>query len=65
VIPEPPGGAHRDPDTAAEALGEALERALADLDAVPRAQLPSLRLAKYRRMGRYLENGAVRGLGDS
>jgi acetyl-CoA carboxylase carboxyl transferase subunit alpha len=65
VIPEPPGGAHRDPEVAAEALGDALDAALTELERIPRAELPALRLAKYRRMGRYLEDGVPRGLEDS
>jgi acetyl-CoA carboxylase carboxyl transferase subunit alpha len=65
VIPEPPGGAHRDADAAADALGTTLEKALDELDQVPRSELPSRRLEKYRRMGRYLEDGVMRGLEDS
>ncbi|HMB69126.1 MAG TPA: acetyl-CoA carboxylase carboxyltransferase subunit alpha [bacterium] len=65
VIPEPPGGAHRDVDAAADALGTTLEQALGELDQIPRNELPALRLAKYRRMGRYLEDGVMRGLEDS
>jgi len=55
VIPEPPGGAHRDFDAAAAELGDALERALEELEAVPTAELLDQRLAKYLAMGRFLE----------
>jgi acetyl-CoA carboxylase carboxyl transferase subunit alpha len=65
VIPEPPGGAHRDLSTAAEAVGEVLERALGELESVSPEQLVADRLEKYRRMGRYFEDGVLRGTGAS
>jgi acetyl-CoA carboxylase carboxyl transferase subunit alpha len=62
VVPEPPGGAHTDPATAAKALGAALRAALADLDARygrpdgwDAAALVADRFARYRRIGRFLE----------
>jgi acetyl-CoA carboxylase carboxyl transferase subunit alpha len=65
VIPEPAGGAHRDPQAAATALGETVEKGLAELEGLPPDELLARRLEKYRRMGRYLEAGAPRGLEDS
>ncbi len=51
VIREPPGGAHRDVDGAARAVGEVIERHLAHLVAVPADELLARRYEKYRRMG--------------
>jgi len=51
VIREPPGGAHRDVDQAARAVGEAIERSLAHLVAIPADELLAQRYEKYRRMG--------------
>jgi acetyl-CoA carboxylase carboxyl transferase subunit alpha len=55
IVPEPPGGAHADPDAAAVALGVALERNLAELDGLPVAELKARRAEKYLRMGRFEE----------
>jgi acetyl-CoA carboxylase carboxyl transferase subunit alpha len=55
IVPEPPGGAHADPDTAILALGAALERHLAELDGVPVETLLSRRAEKYLQMGKYEE----------
>jgi acetyl-CoA carboxylase carboxyl transferase subunit alpha len=55
IVPEPPGGAHADPDAAAVALGVALERTLAELDGMPVDELRARRSEKYLRMGRFEE----------
>ncbi len=55
IIPEPPGGAHADPDGAATALAAALERHLAELAGVPADELLRRRAAKYLRMGKFEE----------
>jgi len=55
IVPEPPGGAHADPDAAAVALGAALERNLAELDGLPAETLKARRSEKYLRMGRFEE----------
>jgi len=65
IIPEPAGGAHRDFDAAAEAVGATLEEALRELEAVPPSELLRSRREKYRRMGRYFEEGAPRGPAES
>jgi acetyl-CoA carboxylase carboxyl transferase subunit alpha len=65
VVPEPPGGAHRDFDTSATAVGDVLDRALAELEELPAAELVEQRLARFLRMGKYFEDGVPRGLGDS
>jgi acetyl-CoA carboxylase carboxyl transferase subunit alpha len=55
VIREPPGGAHRDPDAAARAVGEAIERQLAGLLGVKVEELLERRYEKYRKMGEFRE----------
>jgi len=55
LIAEPPGGAHTDPDAAAEALGEALERHLDELCGLDTDELLDQRREKYDRMGRWEE----------
>jgi acetyl-CoA carboxylase carboxyl transferase subunit alpha len=51
VVPEPPGGAHRDPPTAAAALRTALEQALTSLQGQPAEELTDSRYHKFRTMG--------------
>jgi len=65
TIPEPPGGAHRDYDSAATAVGDVVDRALAELEEIPGERLVEARLERYRRIGRYVEDGVPKGLGDS
>ncbi len=62
VVPEPPGGAHRDHDRAAALLGEAIERHLAELEKMAPADLRESRRAKFLAMG-FFEEGAKRGDG--
>lgn len=58
VLPEPFGGAHRDPEHAAKTVAEALARHLEELDGRDPDELVAERDAKYRAMGRYLEESA-------
>jgi acetyl-CoA carboxylase carboxyl transferase subunit alpha len=51
IIPEPPGGAHRDPDAIAKSVGDAIRRHLADLKKLTPEQLVTDRYKKYRAMG--------------
>jgi acetyl-CoA carboxylase carboxyl transferase subunit alpha len=51
VIPEPHGGAHREPAAMAEALRAALSRHLTELSALPADELLSLRHARLRAFG--------------
>ncbi len=51
LVPEPIGGAHRDPDAAARAVGDAVERHLIRLAAYSKPELVRRRRAKYRAMG--------------
>jgi acetyl-CoA carboxylase carboxyl transferase subunit alpha len=55
VIPEPIGGAHRDPDTAAKRIAKSLTTHLSQLIDLNTAQLLSGRDKKYRNMGVVLD----------
>jgi acetyl-CoA carboxylase carboxyl transferase subunit alpha len=52
VVPEPLGGAHRDPQSAMNALGDALEASLAELAGQDGAALRARRREKFVEMGR-------------
>ncbi|NPV47442.1 MAG: acetyl-CoA carboxylase carboxyltransferase subunit alpha [Armatimonadetes bacterium] len=51
IVPEPPGGAHRNPLAAAAALREALVAALESIRGLPGEQLMAARYMKFRTMG--------------
>jgi acetyl-CoA carboxylase carboxyl transferase subunit alpha len=55
IIPEPLGGAHQDPDTAAESLREALLRHVGELRKYKGEKLVRRRLEKYAAMGPFVE----------
>ena len=55
IIPEPEGGAQRDPQTTAISLKERLLKALAELDVLSPEERILQRIQKYRRMGVYNE----------
>ncbi|MCS6856791.1 MAG: acetyl-CoA carboxylase carboxyltransferase subunit alpha [Sandaracinaceae bacterium] len=60
IVPEPMGGAHRDPDEAARRLGQALRKHLFELERIFQGQdggrqLVEARRAKFRAMGAFLE----------
>jgi acetyl-CoA carboxylase carboxyl transferase subunit alpha len=55
IIPEPLGGAHRDYDAAAAALGKALSRSLEELEGMSSDDLVAQRLDKFSRMGLVVE----------
>jgi len=55
IVPEPLGGAHLDPATAAKSLKKVILDYLARLDALPMKQLLEQRYQKYRRLGVYEE----------
>jgi acetyl-CoA carboxylase carboxyl transferase subunit alpha len=55
VIPEPPGGAHHDYDTAATALAEALDRHLGELEKMSTQAMLDARYKKFREMAQYYE----------
>ena len=56
VIPEPLGGAHRDPDTTAVRLKTALNEALALADSVTIDQVVEARFQRLMRFGRYQQS---------
>jgi acetyl-CoA carboxylase carboxyl transferase subunit alpha len=51
VVPEPEGGAHTDPDLAAQMLEEAVLAALEDIEGLEPTERRRLRREKYRVMG--------------
>jgi acetyl-CoA carboxylase carboxyl transferase subunit alpha len=55
IIPEPEGGAHRDPEQASTFIKEYIVRALGELDQLSVEELIALRIQKYRRMGVFRE----------
>ncbi|NLS25408.1 Acetyl-coenzyme A carboxylase carboxyl transferase subunit alpha [Sphingomonas sp. S2M10] len=52
IVPEPLGGAHRAPGQAVQALGDAIEKALAGLSTMSPESLRQARRAKFLAMGR-------------
>lgn len=58
VIKEPPGGAHRDHESAAARLGEALSRHLKELVALSPEELEADRYDRFRRLGAH-EDGST------
>ncbi|MFZ5480308.1 MAG: acetyl-CoA carboxylase carboxyltransferase subunit alpha [Myxococcota bacterium] len=57
VVPEPAGGAHRDPDGAVRNLGDAVERHLAELDGMDPGALRADRYERFRRLGAIEDRG--------
>jgi acetyl-CoA carboxylase carboxyl transferase subunit alpha len=55
VVPEPLGGAHRDPHTAAHSLETYLSKTLRDLKRTKIDNLLERRYDKFRRLGEYIE----------
>jgi acetyl-CoA carboxylase carboxyl transferase subunit alpha len=55
TIPEPEGGAHRDPQAAAQAIGDYLAAALARVSAQDAATMLDRRYMRYRRIGVFSE----------
>lgn len=53
IVPEPTGGAHEDHDAAAELLGGAIRKNLAELTPMTPKQLVEQRYQKFRRMAPY------------
>jgi len=56
VLPEPTGGAHRDPQAMAERVAKALTTHLSQLEELPTEALLTRRDHKYRRMGVYTDS---------
>ncbi|MCK9589900.1 MAG: acetyl-CoA carboxylase carboxyl transferase subunit alpha, partial [Terrimicrobiaceae bacterium] len=55
IVPEPSGGAHRDPAAAAENLKTALTDALREVTGIPIDKLVRQRYEKFRKMGVFQE----------
>jgi acetyl-CoA carboxylase carboxyl transferase subunit alpha len=53
IIPEPPGGAHQDPDLAADQVRQVLRQSLQELSGLSSKQLIEQRYAKFRQMGNF------------
>ncbi len=53
IIAEPDGGAHRDPEETYRSVGQAVARALAELDNMPPRELIDARIDKFDKMGAY------------
>jgi acetyl-CoA carboxylase carboxyl transferase subunit alpha len=54
IVPEPTGGAHRDPAAAVAAVGEAIGNALAEMHGLDRSTVVRLRREKFLAIGRTL-----------
>src|SRR5437773_7279051 len=59
IIREPEGGSHRDYDSAAATLAEALRRSLERISQIPVAELLEKRYQKFRRLGVFSEGKTV------
>jgi len=59
IVPEPQGGAHRQPDQAVAAVASAIRRHLTTLAARPVETLLQMRYEKFRRIGRLRDLGQV------
>ncbi|MEZ5385960.1 MAG: acetyl-CoA carboxylase carboxyltransferase subunit alpha [Prosthecobacter sp.] len=55
LIPEPLGGAHNDPEAAAESLKKSILEAIAELVKIPTTELLEKRYLKFRALGQYTE----------
>ena len=57
IVPEPEGGAHVDPEAAAQMLGEVLDRELVALAQESTKDLLEARYEKFRKMGQFFDFG--------
>jgi len=57
VVPEPEGGAHRDPRGAAASLYSVLRASLAELRGLPATELLRLRQERLRRLATFVSEG--------
>lgn len=58
IVSEPEGGAHVEPENAAQLLGEVLERQLLTLSNQPVRDLLDARYEKFRKMGQFFDFGS-------
>ena len=59
IVPEPPQGAHMDPDAAAQFLRQTLKQALDELSSLSPEQIIEERYAKFRHMGAFFHEVSV------
>src|SRR5579884_3820724 len=59
IVPEPPGGAHLQPEAAIQALRETLRSALAELTPISPEDLIEQRYEKFRQMGNFFSEAPV------
>ncbi|MFK7848642.1 MAG: acetyl-CoA carboxylase carboxyltransferase subunit alpha [Rhodothermales bacterium] len=59
IIPEPLGGAHRNPRVTFKTVGTFIGKHLASLSKIPKEELPIQRLEKFDKMGVFDENNAA------
>jgi acetyl-CoA carboxylase carboxyl transferase subunit alpha len=57
VLPEPLGGAHKEPEAAIRAVGEALDRVISGLSEAEPDTLLEARHGRYRRIGAHVADG--------
>ncbi|MCD6521393.1 acetyl-CoA carboxylase carboxyltransferase subunit alpha [Candidatus Calescamantes bacterium] len=61
IIPEPLGGAHRDPEKTAQNIKKVLKQAIEELISIPVEELLERRYEKYRKMGKFIETSSFEG----
>jgi len=59
IVPEPPGGAHLNPEPAVGAVRETLKAALSELAPLTAEQLIEQRYTKFRQMGNFFTEAAI------
>ena len=59
VIPEPPGGAHHDPEEVAKNFKKILLKYLKELSALPKEKLLEARYQKFRKIGEFSNGEAI------
>ena len=55
IVPEPPGGAHTDPEATCRRVGDAIERVLQELSRISTKELLARRYEKFRALGAFDE----------
>jgi acetyl-CoA carboxylase carboxyl transferase subunit alpha len=59
IVPEPPGGAHLEPETVIQSLRETLKQALAELGSLSTEEIIKERYEKFRNMGNFFSEAAA------
>jgi acetyl-CoA carboxylase carboxyl transferase subunit alpha len=59
IIPEPPGGAHRNPSKMAEGLAKTLSKHLRELESLPQEERLQARYNRLRKIGTYSEEASL------